>query len=152
MRRTGYPRLAPSVFPFYTSASMAPHLFKQRKHGPGRVLVQNAGHGRAQIIPDMIPELTAWLYMLGKRYERTSRSTESAVKKHSDNYLSGVAEYCNTAIELIQRIINIANDKFPRSEWWVAWSDICDSFGIADPIKAYGNFELDDTYTNGEGI
>ena len=109
MRRTGYPRLAPSVFHFYTSAYMAPHLFKQRKHGPGRVLVQNAGHGRAQIIPDMIPEL-------------------------------------------IQRIINIANDKFPRSEWWVAWSDICDSFGITDPIKAYGNFELDDTYTNGEGI
>lgn len=127
-------------------------LFGTNRHGPGRILVQNAGGGRAQIIPDMIPELTAWLYMIGMRYERTYRSTEYATKKHSDRYLRGVREHCSSVIEIIQRLMDLCCDKFPRHEWWVSWSDVCDKFQIDDRTRNASNFELDDTYTNGEGI
>lgn len=127
-------------------------LFKTRSHGPGRVLVQNAGHGRACIIPDMIPELTAWLYMIGMRYERTYNTLQFGCKKHSDEYLAGVADYTSTTIEVIKRLINVCQDKFARHEWWVSWSDICDKFGIRETIKQSCNFELEDTFADGGGI
>jgi hypothetical protein len=127
-------------------------LFRQRKHGPGRVLVQNAGNGRAMIIPDMIPELVAWLYMIGQRYERTYRTTQANVRKHSDRYLTGVNQYCEWAIEFINRLMQLSTDKFARHEWWVSWADTCDKFGITEPTKSYCNFELDDTFNEGGGI
>lgn len=127
-------------------------LFKTRPHGPGRVLVQNAGHGRAMIIPDIIPELTAYLYMIGQRYERTYRTTQLATKRHSDAYLKGIERYTLSFIDCVQKLVDILSDKFARHEWWVAWSDICDKFNICDRIKFASSFELDDTYTEGGGI
>jgi hypothetical protein len=104
------------------------------------------------IIPDMIPELTAYLYMIGMRYERTYRATESSNRNTSDRYLRGVRDYCEVTVEVIQRIVDTLNDKFYRHEWWVAWADICDKFGIEERIKQSCNFELEDTFSWGGGI
>jgi hypothetical protein len=104
------------------------------------------------IIRDYIPELTAFLYMIGKRYERTYNTVQLGIKKHSDEYLRGIAEYTSTTVEVIKRLINVCQDKFARHEWWVAWSDICSDFGISETTKQSCNFDLEDTFFEGGGI
>jgi hypothetical protein len=90
--------------------------------------------------------------MIGQRYERTLRTVQLSVKRHNDAYLKGIERYSLSFIDCVQKLVDCLSDKFARHEWWVAWSDICDKFGICDRIKFASNFELDDTYAEGGGI
>ena len=116
----------------------------------GTILVHNYPQRRSVLDRDVIPELTAWLLMHGRRAERVLDSALHYSARTSDAYLKSVQRSMECRQDCIRMLINCLSDKFSRNDFEEAYEVVCKDFGIVTFTYMEG-FVADNEVFQGDG-
>lgn len=72
---------------------------------------------RTRFDPVVIPELIAWLTMMGRRIENTKSGLLKSGLQHLDPNVARAVEYHDNCLSLIGVLMNSLNDTWSRGEW-----------------------------------
>lgn len=95
-----------------------------------RALTERIAGRRVRIRLEFIPELVAWMLMMGERYARTRKAAAENHKDTSDEMMAETVRQCDMYQNAIQQLINCCPDPFGFARWNEVTTRIAKEMGI----------------------
>jgi len=118
----------------------------------GRRIVQRMPGGRFRFNPACVPEIVAWIRLIGNRYITMLEGIEAKSHTKGDSYINAVRHNTEFRIAQIQDMINLTVDQWGINQWNIALSQTQDELGLTDHDTNPELFDCSPIYTEGEGI